>query len=147
MARFDVFGADAFLAGLEDMIDTFPQLRDQILEAEADQIEPALRQSISDEQLVLSSTLRRSIKRRKGKSAGSPVIWIGPSGEHHRYLPGPGKDGIVSAGRVGYIGEYGITSRGIKGREWLRKGIEKSQGKAFDAAEQIYDNHLKKNNL
>lgn len=147
MARFDVSGADAFLAGLEDMIDSMPQLRDEILEAEADVIEPALRQSIADTRLVRSGRLKGSIKRRKGKSAGVPVIWIGPSGEHHRYIPGPGKDGIVSAGRVGYIGEYGIPGRGIRGREWLRKGIEKSQNNAFDAAEAVYDKHLKTNNL
>lgn len=147
MARFDVSGADAFLAGLEDMIEDLPQLRDEILEAEADVIEPALRQSIADTRLIRSNKLKNSIKRRKGKSAGVPVIWIGPSGEHHRYLPGAGKSGIVSAGRVGYIGEYGIPSRGIHGREWLRKGIERSQDKAFDAAEAVYDKHLKKNNL
>jgi hypothetical protein len=147
MARIDVSGADAFLAGLEDMVRDFPELRDAILEAEADIIEPALRASIANVRLVRDSTLMRSIKRRRGKSAGIPAIWIGPSGEHHRYLPSSGKTGVVSAGYVGYIGEYGITSRGIPGREWLKKGIERSQDAAFDAAEAVYDNHLKKNDL
>lgn len=147
MARIEVSGLDAFLAGLEDMAEQTPQLRDAILEAEADVIEPALRESIADERLIRTHKLQQSIKRRKAKSAGVPVIRIGPSGEHHRYLPSNGKNGVVAAGYVGYIGEYGIQSRGIRGREWLRKGIEKSKGQAFDAADAVYDKFMKNHNF
>ena len=147
MARIDVSGIDAMLAGLEDMVQQTPQLRDAILDAEADVVEPALRQSISDVRLVRSGKLHQSISRRKKKKAGVPVILIGPTGEHHRYLPSPDKTGIVTAGYVGYAGEYGIKSRGIKGREWLKKGIEKSQKQAFDAADAVYDNYMKKNHI
>lgn len=147
MARIEVSGFDALLAGLEDMAEQTPQLRDAILEAEADVIEPALRKSISDERLVRSGKLQQSISRRTVKSAGVPVIRIGPAGEHHRYFPSKGKTGIVTAGYVGYIGEYGLPSRGIRGREWLRKGIEKSQGQAFDAADAMYDKFMKDHKL
>lgn len=147
MARIETSGADEIIADLENVVRDFPQLRDAMLEAEAKVIEPALRSSVSSARLVRSSGLLSSIKRRKGKAAGVPVIRLGPVGEHHRYFPGSGKTGIVSAGYVGYVGEYGITSRGIPGREWLKKGIERSQGAAFDAAEAVYDNHLKKNDL
>lgn len=147
MARFEVSGADALIAGLEDMADKTPQLRDAILDAEAGVIEPALRQSIVDTRLVRTGKLMRSVKSRKVKSGGVPAIRVGPSGEHHRYLPRKGKSGIVDAGYVGYIGEYGIPRRGVKGREWLKKGLEKSRGAAFDVAEAVYDQFLHKNNL
>lgn len=147
MARLEVSGLDALLAGLDDMAEKTPQLRDDILKAEADVIEPALRRSIVDERLVRSSKLRDSIKRRTVKYGGIPAIRIGPVGEHHRYMPSRGKSGVVNTGYIGYIGEYGIPSRGIRGREWLRKGIEKSQGQAFDAAEAVYDNYMKNNKL
>lgn len=135
------------MAGLNDMAEQTPQLRDAILEAEADVIEPALKQSIVDTRLVRTGQLKNSIARRKLKSAGVPVIRIGPTGEHHRYLPSEGKDGVVTAGYVGYAGEYGIPRRGIKGREWLKKGIEKSQSQAFDAADAVYNNFMDKHKL
>lgn len=135
------------MAGLDDMAEQTPQLRDAILEAEADVIEPALKQSIVDTRLVRTGQLKNSIARRKLKSAGVPVIRIGPTGEHHRYLPSEGKDGVVTAGYVGYAGEYGIPRRGIKGREWLKKGIEKSQSQAFDAADAVYNNFMDKHKL
>lgn len=147
MARFEVSGLDAMMAGLEDMARDIPQLRDAILEAEADVIEPGLRRSIADERLVRTAKLQGSIKRRRMMSAGVPVIRIGPSGEHHRFLPSHGKSGITSAGYVGYIGEFGVPSRGIKGREWLKKGIERNSGAAFDAADAVCDKFMKQHNL
>lgn len=147
MARLEVSGVDAILAGLEDMIDNTPQLRDDILDAEAKVMEPAIRRSIAAERLIRSGKLYKSIQSRKVKSAGVPAIRIGPTGEHHRYLPSNGKNGIVTAGYVGYAGEYGIASRGIKGRQWLKKAIDKSQNQAFEAAEAVYDNYIKKSNL
>ena len=147
MARIEVSGLDALLAGLEDMVNQTPQLRDDILEAEADIVEPALRRSIADERLVRTSKLLGSIGRRRLTSGGVPVVRIGPVGEHHRYAPTSGKSGVVSAGYIGYVGEYGIKSRGIPGKEWMKKSVEKSQGKAFDAADAVYDEYMKKNNL
>ena len=129
------------------MADHAPQLRDDILEAEADVIEPAIRKSIVDERLVRSGKLLQSISRRKKKVGGIPAICIGPTGEHHRYLPSRGKNGVVTAGYVGYIGEYGIKSRGTPGRNWLSKAMEKSRSKAYDAADAVYDQYMKKHNL
>lgn len=144
MARMDVSGYDATLAGLEDMIESTPELRDAILKAEADVIEPALRQSLVREGLVSSGRLRGSIKRRCETVAGVPGIRIGPAGEHHRYLPSNGKNGIVISGYVGYIGEYGIARKGIKGRQWLSKGLDKSRNAAYDAADKVYDEFMDK---
>lgn len=144
MARMDVSGYDATLAGLEDMIESTPDLRDAILKAEADVIEPALRQSLISEGLVASGRLHGSIKRRRDTVAGVPGIRIGPAGVHHRYLPSSGKSGVVIAGYVGYIGEYGIARKGIKGREWLKKGLNKSRNAAYDAADKVYCDYMDK---
>ena len=144
MARMDTNGYDVTLAGLDDMIEHLPELRDAMLKAEADVIEPSLRQSVVSAGLVDSGQLRRSIKRKRDRVGGVPGIRIGPTGEHHRYLPSKGKDGVVSAGYVGYIGEYGITRKGIKGREWLKKGLETSKSAAFDAAEKEYNAYMDK---
>lgn len=144
MARMDVSGYDATLAGLEDIIESTPDLRDAILKAEADVIEPALRQSLISEGLVASRRLHGSIKRRRDTVAGVPGIRIGPTGEHHRYLPSGGKSGVVTSGYVGYIGEYGIARKGIKGREWLKKGLNKSRNAAYDAADKVYCDYMDK---
>ena len=147
MARMETTGLDSLMNDLNAVAERTPELRDKILNAEADVIEPALSRSISDERLVRSSKLKLSLSRRKVKISRLVAIRIGPTGEHHRYFPSSGKSGIVNAGYVGYIGEYGIPVRGIKGREWLKKGLTKSQNNAFDAAETVFNEFMDKNNL
>lgn len=146
MARLIVSGADTLLAGLEDMERDFPELRAEILKAEADVVEPIVRQSVVENRLVRTGALQRSISRKSITSGGVPTIRIGPTGEHHRYLPSKG-NGIVTAGRVGYIYEYGIASRGISARQWLSKAVEKAKAPAYDAADAVCDKYLKKHNL
>lgn len=147
MARLDVSGCDALIAGLEDMAKSAPEIRGKILDAEADVIEPAIRESIRSENLIRSGKLLQSITRRKATSAGLPIIRIGPTGEHHRYLPSRGKSGIVTAGQVGYIQEYGVPRKNIKARLFLTKALEKSTSAAYDAAEKVYNDYLKTKNL
>ena len=147
MARLECSGLGDLITDLEDLADQSPQLRDDILTAEADVVEPALRRSIASEGLIRSGQLHRSIKRRKTKVGGIPAIRLGPAGEHHRYLPSPGQRGIVHAGYVGYIAEYGIKSRGIKGQNWLQKAISGSQNESLNAADAVHEKYLKNNNL
>ncbi len=143
MARMEVVGADTLLAGLDGMARDLPQLRDDILKAEADIIETAIKGSIAEAGAVRSGRLLRSTSRRKTKSA----IRIGPNGEHHRYLPSKGKSGIVTAGYVGYINEYGLPSRGIKARKYMQIALKRNEGKAFAAAEAVYTKYTQKHNL
>lgn len=147
MARIAVDGFDTLLAGLEDMAESVPELRDAILEAEADAVEPIVRQAVRSAGLVDSGTLEKSIARKRTTGHSVPVIRIGPQGEHHRYLPSKGKNGIVTSGYVGYIYEYGVASRGIPARQWLSKAVQKAKGPAYDAAEKAHDEYLKKHNL
>ena len=147
MARLEVSGLDSLIADLDKLATQTTQLQEDILTAAADKVEPALRRSIAAEDLIRSGRLHLSIKRRKAKVDGVPIIRLGPVGEHHRYLPSPGRRGIVHAGYVGYIAEYGIKSRGIKGKNWLQKGVTGSQNEAFDAADAVHEKYLKNNNL
>lgn len=146
MARFEISGTDIFASGLQDMLDDLPQLRDDILKAEADVIEQYMIQSVTSNGLVRSGVLRQSIRQRKRKDS----IAVGPDGEHHRYTPSgkrSGANGIVTAGYVGYIHNYGVQSRGIPAREWVEQAVEKGKGPAMDAAEKVYDEFLKKHDL
>lgn len=146
MARFEISDVDILVGDLQDMIDDLPQLRDDILKAEADVIQQYMSQSVSNAGLVRSGVLRGSIRQRKRKDS----IAVGPDGEHHRYTPSgnrPKANGIVAAGYVGYIHNYGIPSRGIPAREWVEKAVEKGKGPAMDAAEKVYDDFLKKHDL
>jgi hypothetical protein len=147
MARIEIDGFDALLGDLADMAQKTPELRMAILTAEADVVEPAVRQSAVIHKLVETGRLQESIGRKISKSKGIPAIRIGPVGEHHRYMPSNGRSGIVSAGYVGYIYEYGLDRRGIRARKWLSNAVEQSSGPAFRAAETVYDSFLKKHNL
>lgn len=147
MARIVVDGCDTLLAGLEDMVEELPELRDAILDAEADAAEPIIRQGVVTAGLVRSGTLRDSIGRKKMTSRGVPEIRIGPQGEHHRYIPSPGKKGIVTSGNVGYVHEYGVPRRGIPARQWLTNAVLKATGPAYDAADKVYNEYMKQHNL
>lgn len=147
MARIEVDGCDALIAGLLDMAEKTPELRDAILAAEADAAEPIIRQGVVTAGLVDTGTLRDSISRSRVTSGGVPVIRIGPKGEHHRYIPSSGKNGIVTSGNVGYVHEYGSPRRGIPARKWLTNAVAKAKGPAYDAADKVYDEYMKKHNL
>lgn len=115
-----------------------------VLKAQTEIVEPAIRASAVSSGLVKTGTLRDSIghsSRKKGLE-----IRIGPSGVHHRYIRKSGS-GEVRSGHVGYIHEYGIPSRGIPAKKWMSKAVQASQSKAFDVAEKIHDEYLKKHNL
>ena len=147
MARMVVDGYDALFAGLEDMISSLPELRDAILEAEADAAEPIIRQGVLVAKLKRTGTLHRSIKRKRTTGRGIPVIRIGPSGTHHLYIPRNGGNGVGTSGYVGYIHEYGEPSRGIRGRKWLSNAVALAKVPAYDAAETVYDEYMKNHNL
>lgn len=133
------------LSDVLDAADEIPQLRKQILEAQADIVEPALKASLSSEGLVDTGQLRDSIGRSTRKNGTE--IRIGPSGVHHRKVSRSGRVQVLRNGHLGYIYEYGAPGRGIRPRKWMSKTISRTRGKALDAAEAANDQYLKKHNI
>ena len=146
MAELAVDGLSDLIRDLDALAEETPGICGEMLAAQADVVEPALRRSLSAHGLVRTGRLQQSIARKKGKSKGGQAIRIGPRGEHHRYYPKTGS-GVVSAGYVGYIHEYGLPSRGIRASKWVTKTVSESRDKAMDAAEQVYEQKLRKYNL
>lgn len=147
MAEMFIKGWDTVLHDLRNVAENIPELRDEILEAEADVVEPAVRKSIANEQLVRSGRLYNAVSRERAKWKGNPIIRIGCRGVHHRYLPSPGNSGIVQNRYVAYVGEYGIPSRGIEARHFMKKAVAASEDKAHSAAVHVHDQYMKKHNL
>ncbi len=146
MAELQVDGIGELIRDLDALVEETPALCDRILQAQADVVEPALKRSLSANGLRRTGRLLASISRRKARSKGGPAVRIGPRGEHHRYYPRTGS-GVVSAGYVGYIHEYGLPGRGIKASKWAASAVSDSREKALDAADQIHDQFLKKHNF
>lgn len=130
---------------LDSFAEAAPEMGKQMLLAEADIVEPALRQAVSAEGLVRTGRLQESIGRTVRKK-GTQIL-LGPTGEHHKYVTRSGRAGLLRAGHLGYIHEYGSPRRNIRGRKWMSKTVQKTQGQALDAAEKVRDEYLKKHNL
>lgn len=144
MAQLNVNSVSALISDLASAADQFPELREQMLTAQADLVEPAVRSAVVAAGLRDTGTLQASIGRVK-KEQGSKIL-IGPSGVHHRYVRRTGS-GEVRSGHVGYIHEYGAPARGIRAKKWMSGAVQNVSGKALDAAEAVYDEYMKKHNL
>lgn len=134
----------SLIKDLAAAVDGIPELRKQILNAQADLVEPALRSSLTSEGLVRTGTLRDSIGRSSRKHGTE--IRVGPSGVHHRYVRISGS-GEARSGQVGYVHEYGAPSRGIRPKQWMAKAVERVSDDALKAAESVHDQYLKNHNL
>lgn len=138
---------DSITTLIEDLgraADSTPELREAMLHAQADILEPALRSRLNSLGLVKTGKLMDSIGRTRGRKG--EVLLVGPSGVHHRYIRRSGS-GEVRSGHVGYVHEYGAPSRGIRPKGWMSGAVMSVAGKAVDAAEKVHDEYLKKHNL
>lgn len=146
MASLDMNNSiTTLLSDILGAAEDFPQLRKQILEDQADIVEPALKASLASEGLVDTGDLRDSIGRSTRKNGTE--IRIGPSGIHHRRVSRSGRIQELRNGHLGYIYEYGAPGRGIRPRKWMSKAVSRTRGKALDAAETANNQYLKKHNL
>lgn len=145
MAQIEYNSINDLIGDMDSLIEALPEMERQMLQAEADVVEPALKQSLSSEGLMESGRLRDSIKRSTRKK-GTQVI-LGPSGIHHTYVNKAGRANALRAGHLGYIFEHGAPRRNIRGRQWLSKAVQKSQADAIEAAEKVRDQYLNNHNL
>lgn len=146
MARIEMNDSiTTFIRDLEKVASNVPHLCKQMMSAEADVVEPALRAALTAKGLVDTGKLRSSIGRSSRKN-GTELL-VGPSGDHHSYISRRGLADTLRSGHLGYIHEYGAPQRGIQPKFWMRTAIFKVRGKALDAAEAVHDKYLKDNNL
>lgn len=146
MARLEMNNSmTTYIRDLEKLADDTPQLCKEMLNAEADVVEPALRAAIASKGLVDTGTLQSAIGRSSRKNGRE--LLVGPSGYHHSYVPKSGPARRVRAGHVGYIHEYGAPQQGIRPKKWMRSTIAQVRSKALNAAEAAHDKFLRDNNL
>lgn len=147
MATIEVSSVTSVIEDIDKIARHAPSARKMVLTAMADVFEPALRNAIRSEGLVRSGTLLESVERSERGFLREPILYIGPTGEHHRYFPKRGKSGIVRSGHVGYIQNYGLPSKHIRARNFIEKAIRLSDERVNNAAEKAYDEFLKSINL
>ena len=146
MATMDLNSVTISLA--PDLLRTaedLPQLRKEILQQQADIVEPALKSGVTSSGLVDTGQLRDSIGRSTRK--GGKEIIIGPSGERAHKVSRSGRVQRLRNGHLGYIYEYGLPGRGIQPKRWMSNTISRVRGKTLNAAETVNDQFLKKHNL
>lgn len=146
MARIEMNNSiTTMITDLSRAAENIPNLRKQLLQAEADVVEPALRSAIVAEGLVDSGNLRDSIGRTFRKQ--STELLVGPSGVHHKSLSSSFSVKEFRNGHLGYIFEYGAPLRGIRARRWMSKTVSRVTGQAFDAADAVYYKFMKDHKL
>lgn len=149
MPEFQSFGMDELMLSLEEIAAIPEDVQDEILNAQADVIIQAQKQSIEaydirDTGKVLASVKKGKPKRRR--KDGVRVIYITPTGSRKR--GGKRKWSKVSTTRnaeILFVNEYG--KKGQKARPAIRDANEKSAEKATEAALEVYDRFLKSKDL
>lgn len=145
MAQLEYNSLTALISDLASFSEAVPEMGKQMLQAEADVVEPEQKRSLSAEKLVRFGRLQDSIGRST-KNKGMTVL-VGPSGDHHKYVTKAGRARALRAGHLGYILEHGAPRRNIRGRKWMSKAVQKTQAQALDAAEKVRDQYLNNHNL
>ncbi len=134
MARLEVNGLDALLEDLSAIAQLPDSVAEDILNAEADVIQPE-QQRAAQEMLTgdyATGATARSIKRSKVKktsSGKSLTIYL-------RGRRGDGKD----AAEVAFINEYG--KKGQPARPFIRTANERAGDRAAKAGEKVYNDFL-----
>lgn len=129
---FDALSDDlAALAALPDSV------IEAILEAEADVIVPAQRDTAQSMGVYESGVTAGSIKKSKvKKTATGKSLTVAPRGKNAR--------GDRNA-EVAFINEYG--KEGQPARPFVRTANERAEPKAVEAGEKVYHEFLDRNNL
>lgn len=140
--RLETEGLDELIADLEKVMDLPEQVKDDMLNAEADVVVQAQKEEIESLGLVDTGQLRDSITRNRKVSVSKNGI-----GKYLDIYPQGTRENGVRNAEVGFILEYGAPKKEIKEYHWMRSANEKSTEAAVEAAAGVYDKFLKKNNL
>lgn len=137
MGSFTVNGIDALSDDLAALAALPDSVIEAILDAEADVILPAQRETARSMGVYKSGMTAGSIKKGKvKKTATGKTLTVAPQGKNAR--------GDRNA-EVAFINEYG--KEGQPARPFIRTANERAEPKAVEAGEKVYHEFLDRNNL
>lgn len=143
MARVEMDGLSELMESLENIMDLPDDVQLDMLNAEADVVVEAQKKEIENLGLEDTGQLKQSIART-AKLQTNKTDGMG------RYLDiypqGTREDGVRNA-EVGFIHEFGAPHRNIRASGWMETANEKCATEAVEAAEEVYNKFLEKNNL
>ena len=140
MAKLSVDGLDDLILSLQEIEDIPDDVAAAMLDAEAQVVEEAqIAQGVTMGVYDTGDTLR-SIRRGRMKRAkdGGRVVYVTPQGVN---------DKEERNAAVAFINEYGVPSRKIPARPFIKLANEAAAGPAVEEAATIYDEFLKSKNL
>lgn len=140
MAKLSVDGLDDLILSLQEIEDIPDDVAAAMLDAEAQVVEEAqIAQGVTMGVYDTRDTLR-SIRRGRMKRAkdGGRVVYVTPQGVN---------DKEERNAAVAFINEYGVPSRKIPARPFIKLANEAAAGPAVEEAAKIYDEFLKSKNL
>lgn len=140
MAKLSVDGLDDLILSLQEIEDIPDDVAAAMLDAEAQVVEEAqIAQGVTMGVYDTGDTLR-SIRRGRMKRAkdGGRVVYVTPQGVN---------DKEERNAAVAFINEYGVPSRKIPARPFIKLANEAAASPAVEEAAKIYDEFLKSKNL
>lgn len=140
MAKLELDGLEGLISDFSKITELPLHIQSDMLMAQADIVIAAQKKEIDILGLKKTGQLKESItKTAKTKTDGlNHYVDVYPQGIR--------KNGMRNE-EVGFILEFGAPSRNIKASKWMESANEKSADATAQAAENIYDNFLKENNL
>lgn len=161
---FTVKGLDEFSLSLKEMAELPESVRDDMLQAGAEVLVPALKRKLEALGLVRTGMLRDSIKAFRKFRSGELIYKIYPAGKrgtrnrrmvtkaykrskHGRTYTVGGDTVDVTNGEVGFIHEVGAPRRNIPAKMWMLTTVEENAAKVEAAEAAVYDEWLKSINL
>lgn len=155
MAEFRVGGVNDLMLSLKEIAEIPHDVQYQILDAGADVLIAAQKNSVRAKGLVNTGRLAGSIKGTQKLTSGregylQPSVVVYPSGTYPRVArrnKGKGKAKPVRVAEVGFIQNFGAPKRGIKSKSWVDTANEQSAGAVEAAEAAVYDKWLQSKNL
>lgn len=144
MARFEVRGFGDLIADIASLAKLPEEAMDDMLHAEADVVEPAIKAKAEAYGVKDTGMTVESIKRGKAKkSPDGRTMLISPQGTRKR-----GNTEVRNA-EIAFINEYGRgTDKQIQpARPFMRDAVAESEDEAVEAAQKVYDEYLKSKNF
>ena len=140
MGKIDFSDLEALRLSFKEIADLPDEVIDEMLNAEADIIVDAQKQSAREYQIHDTGLEIESIGKSKVKtSVDGKCIHVYPQGSRTR-------GGITTRNaEIGFIAEFG--KHGVDARPFIRDANEKAADQAVDAAAKIYDRYLSSKKL